>query len=71
MSELINKNEIEGGGSSVVVVDLRSNGFLFETHRWHCVITLSKTTYPLLGTGSAQEDRKPPNMFFPAQGTSS
>ena len=32
-------------------------GWMFETHRRICVVSLSKTLYPLLGTAT-QEDRK-------------
>ena len=42
------------------VLDLRSRGCRFEPHRRHCVVSLSKTVYPLLSTGLTQEDR--PNM---------
>ena len=35
---------------------LKSRGF--ETHRGHCVVALTKVPYPLLSTGSTQEDRK-------------
>ena len=41
------------------VVDLgESKGCELETHGRHCVVSLSKTLYPLLSTGSTQEDRK-------------
>ena len=30
----------------------------FKTHCRHCVVSLSKILYPLLSTGSSQEDRK-------------
>ena len=35
-------------------------GLLVETHhlRSHCVVSLSKTLYSLLSTGSSQEDRE-------------
>ena len=33
---------------------LRSKGQLFKTHWRHCVVSLSKTFYPLLKTGSTQ-----------------
>ena len=37
----------------------RTKGCLFETHRCrsHCVVSLNKTLYPLLSTGSTQKDR--------------
>ena len=39
------------------VLDSRSRGWGFKPHRRHCVVSLSKTLYPLLRTGSTQEDR--------------
>ena len=49
---------LEECSGSVVVLDLGSQGHMFETHWRHChsVVSLSKTLYPLLSTGSAQED---------------
>ena len=38
------------------VLESRSRGFGFEPHWRHCVVSLSKTLYPLLSTGSTQED---------------
>ena len=38
------------------VLDLRSRGCGFEPHRRHCAESLGKTLYPLLSTGSTQED---------------
>ena len=38
------------------VLDLRSRGCGFEPHQRHCIVALSKTLYPLLSTGSTQED---------------
>ena len=40
------------------VLDLGSKDCLFKTHWRHYVVSLSKTLYPLLSTGSCQEDRK-------------
>ena len=52
-------NGLEGRSGSVDrVVDLGSKCHKFETHQYHCVVSLSKTLYPLLSTGSTQEDRK-------------
>ena len=45
----------EGSGRAL---DLGSKGCLFETHRKHCVVSLSRTLCPLPSTGSIQEDRK-------------
>ena len=47
---------------SVVVECFRLSGRWFETHHWQCVLYLSKTLYLLLSNGSAQEDRKHPDM---------
>ena len=44
--------------AQLVVLDLGLKSCLFETHQRHCVVSLSKTLYPLLGTGSAQEGKK-------------
>ena len=38
------------------VPESRSRGCGFEAHRRHCILSLSKTLYPLLSTGSTQED---------------
>ena len=38
------------------VLDSRSRGCRFEPHQRHCIVSLSKTCYPLLSTGSTQED---------------
>ena len=38
------------------MLDLRLRGCGFEPHQRHCVVHLSKTLYPLLSTGSTQED---------------
>ena len=38
------------------VLDLKSRGCAFEPHRRHFIVSLSKTLYPLLCTGSTQED---------------
>ena len=37
-------------------LDSRLRGSMFESHRRHCIVTLSKTLYPLLSTGSTLED---------------
>ena len=37
------------------VLDLGSKGHQFKTHWNQCVVSLSKTLYPMLSTGSAQE----------------
>ena len=29
---------------------------MFEPHCWHCIVSLSKALYPLINTGSTQED---------------
>ena len=45
-------------GSAVVsgrVFDSRPRGSGFEPYRYHCVVSLSKTLYSLLSTGSTQE----------------
>ena len=39
-----------------------TRGRWFEKHRMHCVVSLSKTLYPQLSTGSIHEDRKCPDM---------
>ena len=44
--------------AQLIVSDLGLKGHECETHRRHCVVSLSKTLYHLLGTGSTQEDRK-------------
>ena len=36
-------------------LDLRSESCRFKTHEIHCVVSLSKTFYPLLSTGSTKE----------------
>ena len=38
------------------VLDSRSRGCGYEPHQRHCIVSLSKTLYPLLSTGSNQED---------------
>ena len=38
------------------VLDLRPRGCRFEPHLRHCVVSLSKTLYPLIRNGSTQED---------------
>ena len=37
------------------VLDSRSRGCEFEPYRRRCVVSVSKTLYPLLGAGSTQE----------------
>ena len=34
------------------VLDTRSRGCGFEPHSRHCIVSLGKTLYPLLNTGS-------------------
>ena len=41
------------------VLDLRSSGWKFKPHRRHCVVSLNKTLYPLLSSGSIHEDPSP------------
>ena len=41
------------------VLNLRSRGCRLEPYQRQCVVSLSKTLYPLLSTGSTQEDRSP------------
>ena len=41
------------------VLDFELKGPWFETCHRHIVVSLSKTFYPLLGTSSIYEDRKP------------
>ena len=38
------------------VLDSRSKGCGFKPHLRHCVVSLTKTLYPLLSTGSTKED---------------
>ena len=48
-----------GGGAQWLsgrVLDWRPKGRGFETHRRHCVVSLSKTQLSLLSIGSTQED---------------
>ena len=45
------------------VLDLRLRGRCLETHHRHCVVSLSKTIYPQLSTGSIEEDRKLSNKM--------
>ena len=40
------------------VLDSESKSCEFETHLGYCVVSLSKAVYPLLSTGSTEEDRK-------------
>ena len=37
------------------VLELRSRGCKSESHVRHCIVSLSKTIYPLPNTGSTQE----------------
>ena len=43
-----------------IELDFRCRGCGFEPHRRYWIVSLSKTLYPQLSTGSTQEDR--PNM---------
>ena len=47
-------------GSVGRVLDSGSKGHELETHWMYCVVSLIKTLYPLLSTGSIQEVRKSP-----------
>ena len=38
------------------MLNSRQKGCRFEPHRLHCIVSLSKTHYSLLSTGSTQED---------------
>ena len=38
------------------VLDPRLKGCGFEPHPRHCIVSLSKTLYPLLSSGSIKED---------------
>ena len=53
---------VEGGclwsEVDVRVLDMRSNGLLFQTHFRHAVVSLSKTFYPLLSCLLAVQYRK-------------
>ena len=40
------------------VLNFRSKGCWFETNWRHCIVSLSKALYPLLSTGSTQDDGK-------------
>ena len=51
-------NDNEERSGSADSVRLWTEGCEFETHRRHCVVSLSKALYALLGTSSTQEDRK-------------
>ena len=42
--------------SAEIPEQVRSRGRWFETHQKHCVVSLNKTLYPLLSTGSTQEN---------------
>ena len=37
-------------------LDSRTKGCGFEPHQRHCIVSFNKTHYPLLNTGSTQED---------------
>ena len=41
---------------TVRVLNWRLRGCGFEPNQRHCIVSLSKTLYPLLSTGSTQED---------------
>ena len=51
---------MECSGSVGRVLELGLKGYLLWAHVSHCVVFLSKTLYPLLSTGSTQEDWKLP-----------
>ena len=58
MMWLISTYISEERSGSVVECLTRSRGLQFESHQRHCVVSLSKTRYPLfttVSTGSAQE----------------
>ena len=44
------------------VLVLRPRGWGFEPHWWHCVVSLSRTHYSKLSTGSTQEDPSKSNQ---------
>ena len=48
--------EHSGSVGRVLYVGLKDHWF--ETHLRDCIVSLSKTLYPLLGTVLTQEDRK-------------
>ena len=48
----------DGSGSVGVVLDLGLKVRKLKTQRRQCVVSLSKTLYPLLSTGLTWEDRK-------------
>ena len=57
VKRVVPKNINEEHGSSVVrVLDPRLKGCWFEPYRGHWVVSLSMPLYPLLNTGSTQED---------------
>ena len=51
----------ERSGSVDRVLDLGSKGHKFENYLRNCVMSFSKTCYPLRSSGSTQEDRKRQN----------
>ena len=53
---------INCSGSVDKALGLRSKGCLFETHWRHCVVTLSKTLYPLLSTVQPTKTGNHPEM---------
>ena len=55
------KNEFGSVGSFGRVFDSGSKGHEFETHHRHCVVSVSKTLYPLLST-PVQPRKTPPDM---------
>ena len=51
-----NESDEERGGSVEATLESISIGCEFEPHQRHCVVSLSKTFYHLLRTGSTQEN---------------
>ena len=49
-------SKCEERGGCVVECLARLRGCRFEPHWRHCIVSLSKTSYPLHSTGSTQED---------------
>ena len=46
------------------VLESRSRGCMFEPQRRHCVMSLSKTHYPLLSTEKKNEKKAPDPPLF-------
>ena len=57
-NSLVGSQDMEHSGSVGRVLDWASNGIWLKPHhrQSHCVVCWSKTLYPLLSTGSTQED---------------